>query len=174
VAHFDFAGRTYAWNANSGTSMSSPAVGGAIALWLQAKPDMTTADVLGVISRTSRHHDPSLTYPNNYYGYGEIDVYRGLLDILGLSAIKSVSSQRTKARLSLDGQRQLHVGFDAPLATSARVAVYDLSGRQLLLHLLPAGCSQTQLSLSNLKKGVYAIQLNDADAMTGSELIRLE
>ena len=40
-----------------------------------------------VISRTSSHYDPSLTYPNNLYGHGQIDAYRGLLDILGIDAI---------------------------------------------------------------------------------------
>lgn len=36
VAHFAFNGRTYAWNSNTGTSMATPVVAGAIALWLQA------------------------------------------------------------------------------------------------------------------------------------------
>ena len=40
----------------SGTSMSSPAVAGTIALWLQARPDLTPEDVMGVIRRTSRRY----------------------------------------------------------------------------------------------------------------------
>ncbi len=36
VKHFPFNGKTYAWNSNGGTSMSSPIIAGAIALWLQA------------------------------------------------------------------------------------------------------------------------------------------
>ena len=93
VEHFQFGGRTYAWNTNSGTSMSSPVVGGVIALWLQAKPTLTPADIKGIFSRTCSHHDPSLSYPNNEYGYGEIDAYRGLLDILGINGIEGLSPQ---------------------------------------------------------------------------------
>jgi subtilisin family serine protease len=49
VEHFEFNGRTYAWNANSGTSMSSPVVAGIIALWLEAKPTLSRDDVMEVI-----------------------------------------------------------------------------------------------------------------------------
>ena len=41
IARFRFRGREYSWNAQSGTSMSSPLVGGIIALWLQACPRLT-------------------------------------------------------------------------------------------------------------------------------------
>ena len=80
VAHFDVDGRTYAWHSDSGTSMSCPVVAGIIALWLQANPNLTRDDIIGVLQRTSRHPEEGLSYPNNKYGYGEIDAYRGLLE----------------------------------------------------------------------------------------------
>ena len=78
IRHFQYGDRTYAWNSNAGTSMASPVVAGIIALWLQANPRLTPADCLSIFSRSCTHHDPSLTYPNNVYGYGEIDAYAGL------------------------------------------------------------------------------------------------
>ena len=69
VSHYDFQGRTYSWLADSGTSFSCPAVAGTIALWLQARPDLTPEEALDVIQHTSHQPDPSLTYPNNIYGY---------------------------------------------------------------------------------------------------------
>ena len=77
---------------STGTSMSTPVVAGAVALWLQANPHLTQQAVKDIISRTSRHPDASADYPNNEYGYGEIDVYRGLLDVLGLNGINSLST----------------------------------------------------------------------------------
>lgn len=77
VKHFTFQGREYAWNCNSGTSMSSPIVGGIVALWLQLCPTLSPRDVMQVIQATSRRYDASLTYPNNEYGWGEIDALEG-------------------------------------------------------------------------------------------------
>lgn len=172
VAHFDFNGRTYAWNSNSGTSMSTPAVGGAIALWLQANPRLTPQDVLGVISRTSRHNDPELSYPNNEWGYGEIDVYAGLLDVLGLSGIKTISSRPTRASICFIDRQLLRVGFESPLQHKATLRLFNLSGIQLHAERLPAGIATHDLLLPLLSEGIYVVQIDGDESVTGSQLIR--
>ena len=85
-------GRQYPWTANSGTSMSCPVAAGTVALWLEARPDLTPEDVMDAIRHTSRQFDPTLDYPNSFNGYGEIDAYYGLLYLLGIDAIRDVSS----------------------------------------------------------------------------------
>lgn len=111
VRHFEYNGRTYAWNANAGTSMSAPVVTGAIALWLQADPTLTPADCLEIFSKTCTHYDMSLSYPNNLYGYGQIDVAAGLREVLrrkalGINTIgqKKVSEQYDNRIYLLDGR----------------------------------------------------------------------
>lgn len=95
VAHFTYNGRTYAWNSNAGTSMSSPVVAGCIALWLQANPRLTPDDCLDVIAQTSTHYDESLQYPNNLYGYGQIDAAAGLRLVLErATGIRQVSADK--------------------------------------------------------------------------------
>lgn len=111
VHHFEYNGRTYAWNANAGTSMSAPVVTGAIALWLQADPTLTPADCLEIFAKTCSHYDTSLSYPNNLYGYGQIDVATGLREVLrrkalGINTIgqKKVSEQYDNRIYLLDGR----------------------------------------------------------------------
>lgn len=111
VRHFEYNGRTYAWNANAGTSMSAPVVTGAIALWLQADPTLTPADCLEIFAKTCTHYDTSLSYPNNLYGYGQIDVAAGLREVLrrkalGINTIgqKKVSEQYDNRIYLLDGR----------------------------------------------------------------------
>lgn len=111
VRHFEYNGRTYAWNANAGTSMSAPVVTGAIALWLQADPTLTPADCLEIFAKTCSHYDTSLSYPNNLYGYGQIDVATGLREVLrrkalGINTIgqKKVSEQYDNRIYLLDGR----------------------------------------------------------------------
>jgi len=110
VEHFDFEGRTYAWNANTGTSMSCPVVAGVIALWLQVKPDLTREEIIDIFSHTCRQPDVTLTYPNQQYGYGEIDAYRGLLYLMGEDGVKTIAPQspddpQPPFIYSLSGQR---------------------------------------------------------------------
>ena len=111
VRHFEYNGRIYAWNANAGTSMSAPVVTGAIALWLQADPTLTPADCLEIFAKTCTHYDTSLSYPNNLYGYGQIDVAAGLREVLrrkalGINTIgqKKVSEQYDNRIYLLDGR----------------------------------------------------------------------
>lgn len=111
VRHFEYNGRTYAWNANAGTSMSAPVVTGAIVLWLQADPTLTPADCLEIFAKTCSHYDTSLSYPNNLYGYGQIDVAAGLREVLrrkalGINTIgqKKVSEQYDNRIYLLDGR----------------------------------------------------------------------
>ena len=111
VRHFEYNGRSYAWNANAGTSMSAPVVTGAIALWLQADPTLTPADCLEIFAKTCSHYDTSLSYPNNLYGYGQIDVAAGLREVLrrkalGINTIgqKKVSEQYDNRIYLLDGR----------------------------------------------------------------------
>ena len=173
VEHFSFQERTYAWNANTGTSMSAPVVAGIIALWLQAKPDLSREEIIGVLSRTCRQPVDTLTYPNNQYGYGEIDAYRGLLDILGIDRIEGISlHQPAQLRLTIKGD-QLQLLFEANErpTTPLHINVYSLNGS--LLHQATLQPSESETHLPPLPKGIYAIQINNADhRFTGSQLIR--
>jgi len=125
VRHFKYNGRTYAWNANAGTSMSAPVVTGAIALWLQADPTLTPADCLEIFAKTCTHYDTSLSYPNNLYGYGQIDVAAGLREVL----------RRKALGINTIGQKKVSELYDN--------RIYLLDGRYV-------GTSD-----ANLPKGIY-------------------
>ena len=171
VVHFPFNDRIYGWNCMSGTSMASPAVAGAIALWLQAKPDLTTEQILDVFKHTCRHFDESLPYPNNEYGYGEIDVYGGLLYLLEADRIEGVSTNQTKARVSVrNGRLCVDMGQAGYAAT---LRLFSLSGRQIMTTTLPDGLSLHTISLPRLPQGVYVVQIDGPASISGSTLVRL-
>ena len=172
VEHFDFQGRTYAWNANSGTSMATPAVAGAIALWLQAKPTLTPEEAMEVISRTSRHYDSSLSYPNNLYGHGQIDAYRGLLDILGIDAIPEISTTHTPVSIVLDkGQLRLKMPENC-VERPFCVAVFSTNGTLVAQFEADGRARQYDFALPTLPRGIYAIQISGNPSVGGSTLVR--
>ena len=156
-------GKLYAMWASSGTSLATPMVSGVIALWLQAKPDLTPEDILGVIARTSHQPEPEFSgYEKNiYYGYGEIDAYAGLLDILQLTDIPELSHHQPAGLTFRVEGRTLYIdGLDG----EAPVTLFDLSGRPVLQTV-----TSGTLQLPYLAAGVYAVQLSSL----GSTLIRL-
>jgi len=175
VAHFDFNGRTYAWNTNTGTSMSTPAVGGAIALWLQANPRLTPQDIMDVFSRTCRRVDESLDYPNIYYGYGQIDVYKGLLDVLNLTGIEGISQNQPKGVEILPvGNRKVKIVFGVYKHGLCNVQIYSLAGVKLFAEKYNMEDGSITIDVQDLPQGIYAIQVNGPTAeMTGSTLVRL-
>lgn len=130
VRHFDYNGRTYAWNSNAGTSMSSPVVAGVIALWLEADPRLTPEDCRDIIAATSSHYDNGLAYPNNLYGYGQIDALAGMrLAVEKATGIKSVR-QDTETEgdvYSVDGRR---MGGDT---RGLQRGVYIIKGKKILI-----------------------------------------
>lgn len=168
-------GRTYPWVADSGTSMSAPMVAGCLALWLQAKPDLTVDEVRSVLAKTCSHPDSTLAYPNNEYGYGEIDTYRGLCEILGLSEIKGISQhQPSSLKITVNANKYLVLRSSEPTKSVLSVTVYSVNGSKLLRKALPAGRSTYSIPLTGLPQGVYAVQVSSKQkSATGSTLFRL-
>jgi hypothetical protein len=173
VMYSDVDGRKYPWGSNVGTSMSTPIVAGVIALWLQANPHLTREDIIGIFSRTCRHPEDGLTYPNNRYGYGEIDGYRGLLDILGLTGVDSISQYHPKSVEIMVSGGQLHLQFTEIPRLPVTVSVYSTSGVLLWKQQIQPTQTDTMMPLPMLSSGIYAIQLTSAErGVTGSQLIR--
>ena len=126
-----------------------------------------------VIRATSRRHDPSLTYPNNLYGYGEIDAYAGLLHILGLSQVENLSRHMPSGvRFSLSADR-LRLTFDSDVDRPVTVRVYTAAGVLVATHQATPAGRVLDLPAGEWVKGVYAVQVNGPDsATTGSTLVR--
>ncbi|MCD8282258.1 MAG: S8 family serine peptidase, partial [Prevotella sp.] len=140
VGSYDFNGRTYYWKADTGTSMSAPFVAGAVALWLEADNSLTPDDVKDIIARTSTRPDPSLTYPNNQYGYGQIDIYAGLLGVLGLDGISAISrTQPSGVSIRPAEGGYAAISFDAPLRRDARIEIYTAGGQRNQTPVIRAG-----------------------------------
>lgn len=169
VAHFQFENRTYAWNANTGTSMACPVVAGVIALWLQAKPDLTTQEVMEVLSHTCRQSEPSLSYPNTTYGYGEINAHYGLLYLLGIDKIEGVSHHQPQdLHITIqNGLLRLHT--DRLPSVPLHVSIYSLGGANLHQTSIQPGAFQ--IPIPALAAGMYVVQVNsESPDFCGSQI----
>jgi subtilisin family serine protease len=117
----------------NGTSSAAPNVSGAIALMLEANPQLTLRDVKHILAETSRQVDADaapvvvdgITYHewvtnaagftyHNYYGFGGIDVAAAVGAAKG-STVGSLAD-RSKADWISSGTIDLDVGFGATVA----------------------------------------------------------
>ena len=75
-------GVEYPYCPDLGTSMSAPVVTGAIALWLQADPTLSTADVRNVLKHSSYKDSQVLNGNPARWGAGKLDVNAGMRYVL--------------------------------------------------------------------------------------------
>lgn len=68
---------------NQGTSMSAPGVAGAVALLLQANPNLTAAEVKAKLTANARQDAMTGTVPNPRWGFGKLDIYKAVADEIG-------------------------------------------------------------------------------------------
>ena len=161
--------KTYEWHSLDGTSMATPMVAGIIALWLEADPTLTRERILNVFAQTANHYDASLTYPNNHYGYGEIDAYKGLLYILNILGVEGLSSQHlSNATVRPNNDGTISIKLDGEPQHNIRCKAFTTDGKLVHTTLLPSHSTEHRLSLPGIH-GIVAIQL---DGM-GSTLVRL-
>ena len=176
VATFPFEGRTYGWQADTGTSASAPVVAGAIALWLQADPQLTPDDVREVMAATCKRSGwlTSSCGPDDY-GYGEIDAYRGLLHIIGVDGIGGIStSQPRGVTFGVGDDGTVRLKLDAAATAPFSVTLLDTSGRRLSSASFAAGTGSCRVAACGVPHGVYVVQVDSADsALRGSSLLRL-
>lgn len=105
---FEYEGRKHYWALAKGTSMSCPMVSGVIALWLQVCPTLTPEQIKDIFAHTCTHYDESLDYPNNYYGWGEIDA------LAGIEYINSV-----------------YTGIEENVTNKSKKTIYDINGMKI-------------------------------------------
>ena len=92
----------------SGTSMACPTVSGIIALWLQANPKLTLADVKDVLANSCDNDEFTAKDPVRW-GYGKINAKKGL-DYIQTQATGIVEMEDARSKMSdvwytLDGRR---------------------------------------------------------------------
>lgn len=143
--------RTYVWQGDQGTSMSSPFVAGIIATWLQADPTLTVSKVREIIKETAQPLEGGTEVQR---GAGKIDAYEGLKKVLSLSAVNDVTVD-TDILLAAKGGN-VYEAFSP--AGNVAVTVYNISGQPVL----NAHSADTTVSvdLSNQAKGIYLININ--------------
>ncbi len=175
VCRQSHAGRTYSWRSELGTSMSTPIVAGIVAQWLEANPNLSPDDVKQVLARTSRRLDTLQTVPNSQWGYGEIDAYAGLIEVLGMTRIDYADRQApSSVSIVPIGAGRVRISFSGPsVPRHFTVRIYRPGG-QLVKERACAAQDANACELEVGESGIYLVQvITDNPSLTGSRIVRL-
>lgn len=147
--------RRYSWHQCVGTSMSSPLVAGAIALWLEADPTLTCSEARDIICSTAVKDEDVTTEPNQVqWGAGKFDAYAGLKKVISESSLNSIGASPADPVVNYKGNNIYEILL--PGAESTGITVTDLSGRTVISTVTP-GCEAT-LDLSTVPTGIYIVK----------------
>jgi minor extracellular serine protease Vpr len=94
VASYTNNGATHYFGTMQGTSQASPFVAGVVATWMQADPTLNTYEVRDILRTTAVQDSYTGTCPNNTWGYGKIDAYAGLVEVIRRRAQREAENNR--------------------------------------------------------------------------------
>lgn len=154
-----FEGKIYPFSRSSGTSMSSPATAGVVALMLEANPFLQATDVKEVLQSTARQDARTGSIPSEgstQWGMGKVDAY---------AAVK-LSEQKALGVSEVYKEHQEGVAFPNPAQNILylksnvllEVNIYSMDG---LLLLTGEISDKLGLDMSELPFGVYILKCID-------------
>ncbi len=161
-------GKTYVWSNMSGTSMSTPFAAGVIALWMQARPDLSFDEVLDVIDHSSTKDDfVNWASDPAMWGAGKINAWEGL---------KYLASQTGIQSSSVDASRKLAVKINGhkiealvPGEDTLTAALYTTSGTQAAVAKGQGG--SLSIDAATLPSGVYILSIQGAHGTYSSKIV---
>ncbi|MDO4930015.1 MAG: S8 family peptidase [Bacteroidales bacterium] len=161
----------------SGTSLSSPAVSGILALWLQANPKLTPEDVLEIFKKTAVRDEYTGGAQGDWTptaGYGKIDAYAGLKMALEKLAAGNhdLTMPATQPVTLKKGADKWRVLFNVA-EENVKVSLYSLANgevsRTTLDEVSPG--DETVIDLNAYTPGVYIIKIVTPNATVTRKVV---
>ncbi len=165
-------GRKYSWHQCVGTSMSTPLVTGAIALWMEADPTLDYSDVLDIIKTTAVRDEAVESHPIPVQaGAGKFDAYAGLKEVLARSGAgigNVIAGNERGLAVSAVGHRQFKAILDGNQDFTAKL--YTVSGTLAGSYISHNG--EALVDASALRPGVYLLKAEGSSAPAVRVLVK--
>lgn len=142
----------------SGTSFSCPLTSGAIALLLQANPNLTPIQIRNILRQTSSRSNN----PDNYYGWGIINTLAALNRILEVEEDISKPDFILYQNYPNPFNPSTTIRYQLSVDSKVNLKVYDILGQEIEIlvdEFQSAGSYEILFNSQNLSSGVYYYKL---------------
>ena len=157
-AYWNTNGKSYYWNLEQGTSMSSPFAAGCVAAWLEANPNLTPAEVRDVIVSTAAAGNGTDATSRQQWGAGKLDAYAGIKKVLDLSGVADITLGNDNSGILLSETSDGVWEVFAAGAKNISATVYNVSGQ--LATSVNASGDTAVIDCQNLGRGIYIVSVN--------------
>ena len=144
------------WHQQVGTSMATPAVAGAIALWLEADPTLTIDEVKEIAISTAVSDSYVVAGDPVQWGAGKFDAYAGLKEVIRRAGVENITVEDARLMIAEKGSKQFEIFLGN--ATEMNVTIYNIAGQPMLQQSCEG--DEILVDASNLNAGVYIISVN--------------
>ena len=167
-------GRHYIFAKMSGTSMSSPAVTGIVALMLQANPNLSTDEVREILFSSARNDNMTgnihtTGQMSDIWGWGKADAYHAVAQAVGRLSIGD-PSDRLLPIMAFPNPATLSTTIATGTSNPASVRIYDESGR---LIWEGSALGETTINTTSWNKGIYIIRVQDHTHVKVGKLVKM-
>ncbi|MDB5284807.1 MAG: hypothetical protein JWO06_3882 [Bacteroidota bacterium] len=159
-------GKKYYYGQMSGTSMSSPATSGIVALMLQAHPYLTPDQVRTILAETAikdTFTGPLVIPGNNFWGNGKINAYQAVLTAANLpSAISNISNTLNCTLSPNPNNGSFIITYTDDKEENLLLEIYDTEGRLALREnwKASAGSNSKNCNLNKVQTGIYLTRVS--------------
>ena len=159
-------GRKYYYSEFSGTSASSPAAAGIVALMLQAKPDLTPQQAKAIIIETAIKDVYTGTIPAqglNNWGHGKINAYGAVKKLAQATGVYNYTGTKKLDCVLFPnpGEGDFMLDLNADKNESVTIEVFNVTGQKVANEnwIVKSGHNQHSLDLKGMAKGNYIVRI---------------
>jgi minor extracellular serine protease Vpr len=171
-------GTTYSYAVLQGTSMSSPATAGIVALMLQANPTLDPYQIQNLLYSTAIKDSYTGTIPptgDNGWGWGKVNAYGAIYSALNITGIYHEESSPLQGLLypnPSDGN--YYIELRSNLDEVIKLSLTDVNGRTLdeINWSVTNGINTYQPNWNNLAVGIYFVKLKGETGELNIKLIK--
>ena len=160
----EFDGTTYEFARLSGTSMSSPAAAGVVALMLEANPELTPGDIRTILEWTAREDDDTGDLPaegDHVWGHGKVTATRAVTTSIDwVSGLSELPAEKSPISVHPNPARhEVWVTTHAP--QPGRWTLYNTQGQVVRSGALTPWFN---IALDGLAEGMFMLRVETEDS----------